>query len=96
MIGAQRVLSRIGASHTAEREEHDFYATHPDAVRALLDREKFSGDIWENCAGQGHVSEVLKEYGYNVISTDLINRGYCVRRCGLLPVHRNACPEYCH
>ena len=49
----------------------------PEAVEALLEVETFKGDIWENCAGQGHISETLKKYGYNVISTDLIDRGYC-------------------
>ena len=33
-------------------------------------------NIWECACGQGHLSEVLKNKGYNVWSTDLIDRGY--------------------
>ena len=29
-----------------------------------------------NCCGEGHISQVLKDYGYSVTSRDLINRGY--------------------
>lgn len=32
--------------------------------------------IWECSAGQGHLSERLTELGYEVRSTDLIDRGY--------------------
>lgn len=30
----------------AERQEHDFYATHPDAVRKLLEVEEFNSNVW--------------------------------------------------
>src|SRR5699024_9217551 len=43
---------------------------------ALLEREKFLGDILEGCCGEGHISEVLKDYGYDVVSNDLVDRGY--------------------
>ena len=42
----------------------------------LLEKETFSADIWECACGEGHLSERLEEHGYNVLSTDLINRGY--------------------
>ena len=58
------------------RADHDFYATPPFAVEELLEREQFSHDIWECACGQGHISEVLKNHGYNVRSTNLIDRGY--------------------
>lgn len=32
--------------------------------------------IWECACGQGDMAEVFKEYGHDVIATDLINRGY--------------------
>ena len=71
--------ARNGASNT--REENDFYATHPDATRAFLDKLAKDGieldhNIWEPACGQGHISKVLEEYGHEVFSTDLINRGY--------------------
>ena len=45
-------------------------------LKLLLEVEKFNEDIWEPAVGGGHLAEVLKEYGYNVKSTDLIDRGY--------------------
>lgn len=72
------VFRNIGASNHSEgeRESNDFYATEPKAVELLLELEKFSPTVWECACGQGHLSEVLKKHGYNVISTDLIDRGY--------------------
>lgn len=35
-------------------------------------------NIWEVSCGEGHLSERLKSFGYNVKSTDLIDRGYGV------------------
>lgn len=68
----------LGASNHCkeEREENDFYATDPQAIDELLKYETFNKEIWENACGKGHLSERLKKYGYNVLSTDLIDRGY--------------------
>lgn len=68
----------LGASnHTNyDRAQYDFYATEPKAVEELLKVETFDGSIWENCCGLGHISQTLINAGYNVISTDLIYRGY--------------------
>ena len=60
----------------SEREKNDFYATDPIAIKLLLEKETFNKDIWECACGAGHLSEPLKENGYNVLSTDLIDRGY--------------------
>lgn len=72
------VFKTLGASsHTVEeREQNDYYATQPKAVRILLENEKFSTHVWEPACGGGHISEILKEYGYDVTSSDLIDRGY--------------------
>ena len=69
---------QLGASsHSAtEREENDYYATDPSAIDDLLKVETFNNDIWECACGEGHLSNRLKEYGYKVYSTDLIDRGY--------------------
>ena len=72
----KNVLVTNGISQTAERDPNDYYATDPRAMHYLLDRETFNRNIWEPACGEGNLSEVLKEYGYNVYSTDLINRGY--------------------
>ena len=59
-----------------QREEEDFYPTHPSITQMLLDREKLEGTIWEPACGEGDMSEVLIKEGYDVLSTDLIDRGY--------------------
>lgn len=72
------VFKTLGASnHTdKERQKHDYYATEPRAIELLLEVEEFSDHIWECACGEGHLSKVLVERGYNVRSTDLIDRGY--------------------
>ena len=57
-------------------ETKDYYATEPKATELLLELEKFSDKIWEPACGEGHIAEVLKAHGYEVIATDLIDRGY--------------------
>lgn len=76
--GTHDVFVQLGASnHSKEiREIEDFYATEPKAVEMLLNKESFSSNVWECACGQGHISEVLKSHGYNVYSSDLIDRGY--------------------
>lgn len=72
------VFVTIGASNhsSANREVNDYYATDPVALELLLEKETFSENVWECACGEGHLSEVLKQHGYNVLSTDLIDRGY--------------------
>lgn len=54
----------------------DFAQTDPWAVKMLLDRETFDGDIWEPCCGKGNISRVLSDRGYKVESTDLYYFGF--------------------
>lgn len=74
------VFKTLGASnHTEkEREQDDFYATSPIAIDVLLNDGgvKLSPKVYECACGQGHLSKRLKEYGYEVYSTDLVYRGY--------------------
>ena len=72
------IYTTLGASnHTEkERESHDYYATNPKALELLLELEKFSHYVWECACGEGHLSEVLTTHGYNVRSSDIIERGY--------------------
>lgn len=65
-----------GISKTAVREPNDYYATNPKAMHELLKYESFNKNIWECACGEGNLSEVLKEYNYNVYSTDIIDREY--------------------
>ena len=70
------ILAQSGISNTATREPNDYYATDPRAMEDLLQHETFNKNVWEPACGEGNLSEVLKEHGYNVFSSDLINRGY--------------------
>lgn len=72
------IYKTLGASnHTdKEREANDFYATEPRAAELLLELEDFDKNIWECACGKGDLSKVFVEHGYNVKSTDLIDRGY--------------------
>lgn len=74
---AATFVTLAASNHSkGEREENDYYATDPKAVSMLLSVEKFHPYIWECACGEGHISEELKKNGYNVWSTDLIDRGY--------------------
>lgn len=78
-VGNQNSIFKcLGASnHTEdERETNDYYATDPSAIDDLLKVEKFNSNIWECACGEGHLSKRLEDYGYNVLSSDLIDRGY--------------------
>ena len=45
-------------------------------MELLLAEEQFSPVIWECACGEGHLSKVLEQHGFEVISTDLIYRGF--------------------
>lgn len=60
----------------ADLDGPDFYPTPAWATYALIDNECFQGEIWECACGDGAMSEVLKETGNSVVSSDLYNRGY--------------------
>ena len=65
------------SSHAVEeREINDYYATDPMALELLLELETFSPRVWECACGEGHLSKVLIDKGYSVVSSDLIDRGY--------------------
>lgn len=71
------IFATHGASNhsNSDRAELDYYATDPDAVEALLKVEDFSHYILEPACGGCHISKVLSDYGYNVVSTDVVHRG---------------------
>ena len=74
------IFKTLGASsHTEEeREENDYYATDPATLKPLLEKELISHNIWECACGGGHLSKELEKYGFEVKSTDLVDRGYGV------------------
>lgn len=60
----------------ADLEGPDFFPTPAWATHALIDNERFDGEIWESACGNGAMSDVLKTTGQHVISSDLYDRGY--------------------
>lgn len=57
--------------------DKDFYETPCEAIDRLFAFWRPQEDkIWEPCCGRGAISEVLKKYGYTVVSTDIEDRGY--------------------
>lgn len=66
----------LGARPVGSLRTDDFHETPRVAVEALLSVETFDGLIWEPACGLGAISLVLEQKGYEVISTDLVPRGY--------------------
>ena len=84
-MGTKKYNQGLRRSDGSDREENDYYATHPSAIPPLLKLmgwEKGGLLIRENSCGAGLLSMMLEVYGHKVISTDLINRGY-----GIAPVN---------
>lgn len=73
----KRRRSGAGSSRTsAKRQAIDFFVTPTWAVEALLAREVFPDTVWEPACGDGAISEAFAAAGYDVRSTDLIQRAY--------------------
>ena len=64
------------AKRFADLNGPDFFPTPKWATHALIDNERFDGDIWESACGNGAMSDVLDLTGRHVISSDLYKRGY--------------------
>ncbi len=60
----------------ADLDGPDFFPTPAWATHALIDNERFEGEIWEPACGNGSMARVLEETGCPVIATDLFDRGY--------------------
>ena len=71
-------LKIIGSSHgsQSERVANDFYETDPATIDGLLKVYSLPHRIWECACGNGSLSKKLESLGYDVVSTDLIDRGY--------------------
>ena len=59
------------AGRGERRRPQDYYATPTWATKALLDRERFWGNVYEPACGEGYISKELKYAGLNVISSDV-------------------------
>ena len=68
----EAALRYVGFNVNDDREKDDFYPTPIEATQALLDREKFTGNVLEPACGDGAMSKVLINNGYQVISSDYL------------------------
>ena len=66
------------ASPINTRELDDFYATPPECTEALIaaEADRMPMTVWDPCCGAGDISTVLRRRGREVVSTDLVDRGY--------------------
>ena len=62
-----------GGNPIRGRVDNDYYATHPDSTRALLEVEDILYPALEPACGEGHISKLLEG---DVTNTDLVQRGY--------------------
>jgi hypothetical protein len=60
----------------ADLDGPDFFPTPAWATRALIEHERFEGEIWECACGDGAMSRVLEAAGHKVRASDLYPRGY--------------------
>ena len=69
-------FAKIGVNHNKnhKRAVDDFYSTDPNAIKYLLNYEKFNKNIWEPACGNGNLVNVLKQKSYNVTASDIKNR----------------------
>ena len=59
-----------------DRQENDFYPTPSWVTEALLNCVTLRGPVWEPCCGDGAMARVMQARGYQVTSSDLVDRGY--------------------
>ena len=90
--------------NTKDREQDDYYATDPEALVLLLDKcssflngvmqgnistyPQGEYHIWECACGSGNLSKVLQDRGFEVLSTDLKDRGFGRSGIDFLSINR--------
>lgn len=69
----------VGGASSTGRRELDFYPTPPEPTIALL---RWWGDglpsdqtVWEPCAGDGAIVDVVEQHGRQVVASDVVDRG---------------------
>lgn len=70
-------LHRSMVGSRSNNDLRDFYETPPEAIHRLFKvwQPSFK-KIWEPCCGTGSISKALETYNYEVVSSDIKNRGY--------------------
>lgn len=91
--GSAAATAKVRKGDTPQREKDDFYRTPAPSTEALLRVEQFDGPVWEPACGDGAISSVLEDAGYDVVSTDLVERGYGIARRDFLMETRLQAPN---
>lgn len=71
----------VGEAEQRPRQEFDFEPTPPEPTLAIMHAEgdrirQIGGPIWEMAAGDGRMARDIASCGFDVISSDLIDRGH--------------------
>lgn len=75
-------MKNLGAAMVGgngKRRADDFYPTPPEATEALCLAgllDPAMKDAWEPACGDGAMARVLLRHGYEVVATDLVDRGF--------------------
>lgn len=80
---AQMLIGDLPEQRKADavRDSLDYDPTPPDATLAFLGAEgarlrEIGGPIWEPAVGGGHMADALRSSGFNVIGSDVVDRGW--------------------
>jgi len=66
-----------GSSVVNKRKDSDFYPTPSEATQALINSNLIlNRNVWEPACGEGHMSKVLTNNGFNVASSDINDMGF--------------------
>ena len=88
-------VSITGGNHKGDRVANDFYASTPECVYSLMAVEGAhlaAHKVLEPCCGTGAISSILiRDYGLEVYSSDLIDRGYGVTGQDFLTMWETDC-----
>jgi hypothetical protein len=79
--------------HPLSERGADFYATPPEAVRALLRIEKLPRNIWEPACGAGAIVTPLRAAGHHVSWSDLYDWGCPGCRTGVNFLNETHAPD---
>ena len=74
-MGFDEMKIAKGFSGKNKRVENDFYPTPANAIIPIL-KHIPSCNVWECACGDGAISTVLEQNGFNVVSTDLNDYGF--------------------
>lgn len=72
-------MSDVLANRSAkDRRKLDYYPTPPEVTHALMQFLELPSylNVWECAAGEGHMANVIAEYGHHVVSTDIRETGF--------------------